>query len=462
MGTFRDKVEAFSDMIRDNERHPIFLYGLNLENYEAIKIMTNRHVYPHGIIATEVINKSEKLYGIKIFTLDEVLDKYGSNSVIIINLVDFKKIASILLKHKYAIKKNLYIDFSLISGLNKAYLLITKLKLVCHIPIKNVNRDNSMLHLITCIKENIKHFIKLIYGFRIYTMIQKQYDAHIPLLVYDYSGLGDVYIFCMLIYNNYEQIYHGKFAVSVIGNGCKEVTKLFSLKNVHSLTANQSSYLSAFLRFCGEKYQIFSITPFPGQIYSDVISKSVAGRKLNMLDVYKYGLFGLDESSTVSYPSIPKDITFAQKLFKENKLIPGKTVIISPYANTVIGYSLSLWSSITLKLNEMGYTVCTNCNGREEELPGTIRLSYPIDKAESVVNYAGFFVAIRNGFCDIICNTECKKIIIYPIYEIFNSTLFDFCSFTKMNIGRNIEEIQWGYDNLNILAEHVIKRIEVY
>ena len=98
----------------------------------------------------------------------------------------------------------------------------------------------------------------------------------------------------------------------------------------------------------------------------------------------------------------------------------------------------------------------TQCAGREKPIKGAKSFPFPLEKAEAVLDYAGYFLGLRSGFCDLICNSEAFKYVINPDYPIFNSNVYEFCSFYKMNIGKNIKEICWGYEDMKTLQECVI------
>ena len=212
------------------------------------------------------------------------------------------------------------------------------------------------------------------------------------------------------------------------------------------------------IKVCGNENKAYAITPFSRVMYTEIISNSLAGCKINMLDMYKYLFLGLQQEDKVKYPHKKINEKEIEKIFLENKLKPEKTVILSPYANTVIGFPTEFWIGLASKLKEKGYCVCTNCSGDEKEIMGTIRLSVGLDIVEAVLNEAGYLIAMRSGFCDIVSNSDAYKIIIYPLYYLFNSDVYEFCSLKKMGIGKNYTEIQWRYERYDELAECILKR----
>ena len=55
--------------------------------------------------------------------------------------------------------------------------------------------------------------------------------------------------------------------------------------------------------------------------------------------------------------------------------------------------------------------------GEEEPLEGTLGISPTIGQVQSVVEWAGTFVGIRSGLCDVIREASCQKVALYPDYN---------------------------------------------
>ncbi len=308
--------------------------------------------------------------------------------------------------------------------------------------------------------EDIYALAKIIYGYYVYRKISKDNAVGSKMILnYDYSGLGDIFVFSLFLSEN--EVFCNDYILTVRGNSEKKIVDLFGLKNVIVLKNRESKALANLGRIGGDEFKIRNITPFSYHFYTDVIQNQLAGMKFNMLDIYKYQMFELGESAIIRYPDNESKAqeAFCKKIFTEKGLKVGRTVILSPFANTIKEYPKSFWRELAVNLQELGFSVATNCGPNEIEIQGTIRLSPKFDEVEGFMDCAGYFVGLRSGFCDLICNSRAKKIIIYPQCEIFNSDIYMFCSFERMNIGQKIKEIKWNYTDYDKLKSEVIKKI---
>lgn len=175
--------------------------------------------------------------------------------------------------------------------------------------------------------------------------------------------------------------------------------------------------------------------------------------KINFLDTFVKYVFNFSEIVKPIYPNIEGDKILIEKMFKENNLIPRKTVLISPYAGHAdFNISDLQWKKIVYKLKQRGYSVCTNCyKGKENALPGSVGVFIDLKDSILFTQIAGFFIGVRSGFCDLICMSKCKKIVIYE-KDSFSSNI-EFFGFNSMNIGENIIEIENGKQNGDLVNE---------
>ena len=94
----------------------------------------------------------------------------------------------------------------------------------------------------------------------------------------------------------------------------------------------------------------------------------------------------------------------------------GNSVIFSPFAKSVPVFPAAFWRDIVKYYKDKGYSCFTNVAGKEHPLPGTLGISPDISQMQSAVEYAGTFVGIRSGLCDVIKYAKCRKIALYPDY----------------------------------------------
>ena len=99
-----------------------------------------------------------------------------------------------------------------------------------------------------------------------------------------------------------------------------------------------------------------------------------------------------------------------QELFQCNELLPGKTVILAPYAKTLKRIPASFWSTLAQKLKDKGLCVGTNVVGKEQPVSGTHPVSMAYRLAIPFLGAAGAAIGLRSGFQDVTCTARCLKI----------------------------------------------------
>ncbi len=448
MSSIKKRIEYLIDQ-KNIKQYPIGLFTIDYELYEVAKILQNNGILPQAIIYPYVNRKVIEM-GIPVYSLNQFSNAFP-NAIILIRNIDYEFYKYILNQNGFFINQNIFVDFEI----KRFHFYIKKMKKnICN---KCIQFPVFFSAKYAGIKKYTHCFIDQISGYNVYRKIRQKYPTQ-KIYVYDYSGIGDVYVFCMHLSANLEFRHSKDIVLTVIGNSSKRVAKIFDIPNVINLSDSESEKLTHLSRLMGEKLNIWPITPFPSHLHTDMYSHYLYGKKINMSEAYQYVMFSISKKN-IKYPVVKSEITDIENFFKEKGLQKGKTLIISPYANTILGYKIEFWMNISEKMKKKGFFVCTNCSGREKEIPGTVKLNFSLEMAEEVIDYAGYFLGLRSGFCDIICNSIAPKFIIYPDYKIFNSNVYEFCSFSKMKIGKNIKEFCWGYQNLGALESKICEAI---
>lgn len=128
-------------------------------------------------------------------------------------------------------------------------------------------------------------------------------------------------------------------------------------------------------------------------------------------------------------------------------------MILAPYAGSFVSeIPIGFWEKLALRLREQGYSVCTNC-AADKEVPvrGTIPVTFPYSWAVDFVDFAGVFVALRSGLCDIVSSSNAKMVILYE--DGFNASSLEYFGLVNMGIGESnhISEIIYkGNDEIII------------
>lgn len=447
MSDFKSQLKEFinTDIWKKKDN---YILGYTEYTYEALKIIRNSQEIVAGIFSSEQdCVRKKNLAGIPIKQYSDIID-----CNILLSKREYIHFGYFLYTEGYRVNKNLFVDFGISNGKKLILLLIRQFYFFIRCRINSLLKN--VINKSTILRSYIREFFWIFWGGFVYQRIKKDHENCGELYVYDYSGLGDVFVFCGLLANQ-KKLADKNICITVIGKASAKIVGFFSYLTPIVLSNNSSRALSTYIRLFGEKGKEHLITPFPRTNYVDSISATLAGKKINMLQMYKYVYFKQDKEDSFCYPKLPNERAKLLSIFLDNNLQVGKTVVLSPYANTVIGYDKSFWEGLNNFFVKKGYSVCTNCGPDEHEIEGTSRVYVDLICAEQFLDLAGYFVGLRSGFCDIICNSSANKIIIYPIYRIFNSNLYEFCSFEKMGIGQNITEIKWKHTRLNELQEKI-------
>ena len=134
--------------------------------------------------------------------------------------------------------------------------------------------------------------------------------------------------------------------------------------------------------------------------------------KFNFMDSYKIFALNLKEPIFLKKPTFI-EVTEAEHFWWQKRgIVPKKTVIVAPDANSVTRLPIWFWNSIIMDIKQKGYTVFVNCNYFNFYRAEDMFFSY--EESVPLLEYCGYFVGIRSGLCDIISTAKCKKIIIYP------------------------------------------------
>lgn len=165
-------------------------------------------------------------------------------------------------------------------------------------------------------------------------------------------------------------------------------------------------------------------------------------------DSYNWFLLGMDSDAARATEAKFAAMTpvLQQQMDKEG-YVKGRTVILSPYAYCVKNLPPEFWQLLAKDLKSRGYTVFVMLDPKTEAnqfgVPGTF---FTYKNSAAVLQYAGHFVGLRSGFCDIISGSVCNKVILYPKQpEEFDcwSHRADkaFSGFAEMGLASDAEEI---------------------
>lgn len=286
------------------------------------------------------------------------------------------------------------------------------------------------------VREKLKnvHLIRIAYvfytsvwkGFLEYVRLKERYGVDVQLVSCTSKGTGDYYL--QGLYFNEWLLKHQnpKYVMLIGGAAERKVLHLFPHLgtdfNYEILDWTRYTYLVHLRVFLGAEntdIHIFHhIAAFGGGYTFHLwITWLLMGYKgLSQTDFYLYYGFGLPKSARPEAPVFNQDAEEIDRIFKSNRLIKGKTALISPYSSGNGELPHHFWDVIVKELLDKGFTVCTNCAGNEKPLKDTVKLNLKYEDSVPFLNKAGYFLAIRSGLCDIVSSAACKKMVVHTYY----------------------------------------------
>lgn len=270
-------------------------------------------------------------------------------------------------------------------------------------------------------------------GYEIYKKIIELNPAVKKIFVCPYPGTGDIYMACLYLPLYVEKENIDDYVVVVIGEKCKKVCELFSLKEVISLDKYDVDCLIDAWQFLGSDEMLIKPLLYWGwrckrYLYADDYPQ------ISFNEMFLYDVFDLRDVN-IKLPNISGMGKSIDKIFSDYNLIRGRTILLAPYAGSFVSeVNVEIWKRITDILVNKGYTVCTNCFGKDElPVDGTKGLALSYGDCINFLNYAGGFIGIRSGLCDIISSSSAKQLIIYECG--INAAKYEYFSLNKMGLG---------------------------
>ena len=286
-------------------------------------------------------------------------------------------------------------------------------------------------------------------GKKIIEKIKSLYGEEKKIVYTPVSSIGDVYLLSAVLQQwdkKNEAIYlmTGKAASSIFID--------LGYKRVFTINPQQSKAVSAYCSVVGfDKCDV--ILAHTGFLHYAITDRLLTLKGYTWIDNYSM-LFGNDHSDLPQYGNVHSENYLCEKY----NIVPNKSVVLAPYANSVDLLSDSFWEELAESLRQKGYMVFTNVTDNQKEIGKTLRLNCPLRDINSVIELAGYFVGLRSGLCDVLANCDAKKIIIYPDVKYDFITVFNYYSFEKMKVGKRMIELLYKND-LDVLRMDILKHI---
>ncbi|MCR5235994.1 MAG: hypothetical protein K6E34_02185 [Lachnospiraceae bacterium] len=229
------------------------------------------------------------------------------------------------------------------------------------------------------------------------------------------GATGDVYLNGLFLKRYVANRNNRKHLIVGDAKGVHKILKLFDMDNddVISLDTEDTTDLERYGILCGmDELHIKETFYWHYSLYFNRCRIRLS-RKFNFMDTYKYMIYpGVERLDRA--PGFLHEIDVDRE-FYDRGLIPGKTVMLSPVAYSVKELPIFFWKEIAERLKDKGYSLCANLSDDEKERYDFLTAVFiPFELSLAFLETAGYLIALRSGFCDIVSTARCKKIILYP------------------------------------------------
>ncbi len=331
--------------------------------------------------------------------------------------------------------------------------------------LKRSGADSSQIVFLGPVKKSlVKHICEAKKGKNEYKKIIKRYSTNNVFLC-PYTGTGDVYLIGTF-WNEYcEMNKIENYVFAVMSSACKKVAQLCGIKNIELLENQKisSCIISAHMLWPNEvKLKLLNDCWF--DIHTNQIEWFRGYKGLEFTPMFKKYVFSLPDSSKPIHPAVKSKKEEVLEIMRSKNLSVGKTVVLSPYSNTLSEISDVFWEKVTDELLEKGYSVCTNSSGNTEPaVKGSVSVFFPLSIAPEFVETAGTFIGIRSGFCDVISGAKAKKIVLYDRNNRFYmGSAFEYFNLKDMELCDDAWEIEFDNNQIDNCLEKVMEIIGEY
>ena len=285
----------------------------------------------------------------------------------------------------------------------------------------------------------------VIKGKRIYDSLITEF-GDLPVFLCPYTGTGDIYLIGTFWDEYIKKEGLEDYIFVVISGACKKVAQLFHIKNVVCLSKQKDGgRLITYYSMYPDKVNMKLLNDAWAQINDNTTEWFRGYKGWYFTELFRKYVFDLPDSSKPRHPELSDATGELSKYFDANDLVPGKTVVLSPYSNTLSDMPAKFWENLCEGLIKKGYKVCTNSSGMAEPvIKGSIGIFFPLNIAPQFINKAGSFIGVRSGFCDIVSGANAKKVILYDKgNRFYNCSAFEYFSLKSMGLCEDAVEIEF-------------------
>lgn len=383
----------------------VAVFGANHPGDEIICHLAGKGIHTEAVLDNNPINTGNTLMGVTIYTPKEFAGNYRENLVVLIASRYYNEMKQQL--EEYGYRENVHI-FRLIE---------TKAR-----------------------KSHEEQLECLAADYEVYQRICKPSCRYALCPV---KANGDVYM-------SMRYMAEGVIPV-VIGGACRKVAGLFS-SQAEVVSQGEAESLMRIAVFLGKDSNIIISQPYSS--YVEIFNNMECYKGLNFDDFYQT-IWNESRSAMPQFKHEAADSVLG-------RLEKGKSVILSPYANSLPRINPVFYEALTKCLVEEGYKVFTNSSGEDEPvIKGSEPIFFGFDEMKKVLEYAGCFIAMRSGMCELASTADCKKVILYPIKAARHGTLTGLYGLKNMGLCEDALELETNgdeKDSIDSILEYIRRK----
>lgn len=247
-------------------------------------------------------------------------------------------------------------------------------------------------------KERLKRGIDLL------EKLRRKYKGRFYLIC-PFSALGDVYYAMAYLPGFLKKNHIQDYVAITSGRACSDIAAMFGCAHREVMSQKDMDELVQAVLFTRAEDAFIAHHDRP---YANLLMRALKVKLIPFEILYRCGVYGLEKNFVPCHPTVLQNFSGCDSMEK------GKSVVISPYAKSVAGIGSQVWRKIISHFQQREVQVYTNISGEEEPLPGTFPLRSGLMELQSAVEWAGIFIGVRSGLCDVIKEARCRKVVLFP------------------------------------------------
>lgn len=410
---FRDSIGLLKD-------RKVYLFGVSENTRQIIRILREIGIEPVNVIDNDITKQGSYCGRLKVIPVSDIDTIEGNRILILIYSSYWREMMPQLIT----------------SGINR----------------KNI------WQLFPCKKSYLGLVRDAAFGKHIRKKLTATY-GDIPIFVCPYTGSGDIYLIGTFWNEYLRKIGIEEYIFVVITSACQKIASMFNIKNIVRLEKKKyAEYLISYYLMSPWKGNIKILNDCWAQVHTNQTEWFRGFKGLYFTDLFRRFVFDLPNGVKPEHPVLDDSSQRIHELFDNYELNVGKTIILSPYSNTLADLPDDFWESLVNYLAYKDFCIVTNSSGATEPpVNGTKAVFFPLEIMPQIVEAAGYFVGVRSGLCDVISSAKAKKVILYDARDRFYmGSAFEYFNLKGMELCDDALELEYSSEDLNRITEQIL------